>query len=582
VRDKETLERIQSEFLDEIAERAERSCGGKPHHAFIAWYVEAEFGDVEWKFTDDSSDGGIDAVVFLPGQRPSVCLIQSKWTHRVGKSLLNRNAYNDFDALAVAFHSRDGVDELLERCRDDVRRIYRNARDRLDELRNWQVEKKAFRLITTHTRRPADESHLLSRGAYVYADEVLALYSQYRKTRMPSAPSITLRAERLLSYRDAKRREKAFLLNARVVDYRNYLDKVDVARLVARNIRYNLGGRVGRAIRKTYESAPHDFWYLHNGLTIICDGASVKRNALTIDNPSVVNGAQTLYAVASSAKQSPAAQVTTRVIVRGRSAKVDRDDDEWLQTVIRGVNTQNRVRADDFRSNEPEQLELQRLFREFRVFYERKRGEWKEYRNDPKYRGFDRLSMKTLGMLLTAAEHADGKGVVLAKRGVETVFGDDNYKSIFPRRSLIVRRFERIYLAYRVYRLVRDVAYRGAREFRKQRHGFWTTVWAVILGIESVPLFYSRASLSSIQRAFDLFESGGRGGAVGRRAVMRARKQVWAAWRKARGADIEKWTANNFFKSAYGHRQVKRLAAASLRRELKNVALMAASGVIRH
>ena len=34
---------------------------------------QAEFGrKVDWQFTDDTGDGGIDAVVSLPGERPSV------------------------------------------------------------------------------------------------------------------------------------------------------------------------------------------------------------------------------------------------------------------------------------------------------------------------------------------------------------------------------------------------------------------------------------------------------------------------------------------------------------------------------
>jgi hypothetical protein len=51
------------------------------------------------------------------------------------------------------------------------------------------------------------------------------------------------------------------------------------------------------------------------------------------------------------------------------------EDDDWLQRIIRGVNTQNRVHNYDFRSNEPEQVLLQTKFRELKVFYERKRGE---------------------------------------------------------------------------------------------------------------------------------------------------------------------------------------------------------------
>ena len=50
------------EFLDEVSQRADADFNGRPHQAFLAWYVEAEFGRRHWQFTDDANDGGIDAV----------------------------------------------------------------------------------------------------------------------------------------------------------------------------------------------------------------------------------------------------------------------------------------------------------------------------------------------------------------------------------------------------------------------------------------------------------------------------------------------------------------------------------------
>lgn len=101
------------------------------------------------------------------------------------------------------------------------------------------------------------------------------------------------------------------------------------------------------------------------------------------------------------------------VIVRSNNKDEHIEDDDWSQQVIRGVNTQNRVRSYDFRSNEPEQIELQNRFRDLKIFYERKRGEWAEYRNEPRYRGFDKVSLKTLGQMLGATSEKDGQGVLL-------------------------------------------------------------------------------------------------------------------------------------------------------------------------
>jgi hypothetical protein len=258
------------------------------------------------------------------------------------------------------------------------------------------------------------------------------------------------------------------------------------------------------------------------------------------------------------------------VIVRAARAGVAHEDDEWVQNVIRGVNTQNRVRTQDFRSNEPEQIELQNLFRDRKVFYERKRGEWREVRNDPRYKGFERTSLRTLGISLMALDSADGSGVVSIKRSVDDIFELKNYRRLFPPRAQIGRRFEQMYLAHRLVRFVRECGYAGT-EGRKQGHAYWTTVWLLHRGMTDIPRFHSQATVASIGKAFDEFTGSGKQGRRARALLKRVRKAVWAAWRNARRGDPERWNANNFFKSPWGHKKVLALAMPSVRTPLKQL-----------
>jgi hypothetical protein len=563
---------LVSEFVEAIRERAESEYKGRLQQAFVAWYVEAEFGRVEWDFTDDAGDGGIDAIVWRPGDRPAVVILQSKFSERVGGGLLAPAAYREFGSVIDAFYQPDDVfEKFLASVREDARRTYRRAQERLDEASNWHTQKLAFRLITTCRRRPRSEHERLPESAYCYDEQVLDLYRQYRKGHTPKARDLCLHVEDKLPYRDAKRGVTSYLFNARVSDFRRYFESSDVARLVARNIRFNLAGRIGKAIRTTYEREPHNFWYVHNGITIVCDDYTEKDQTAILTNPSVVNGAQTLYAIAASPRKSSGALVATRVVVRERHHTVAQEDDEWVQMVIRGVNTQNRVRNQDFRSNEPEQLEVQHLFRDQKVFYERKRGEWREYRNDPKFRSFSRTGLRQIGMILTAISDADGAGVVLVKRGVEAIFEPKNYRRLFPSRSRIGRRFERIYLAYRTANFVRHCAYRSAAEFRKQRHAFWTTVWLFHKGLTADSRFFSKATVRSIGEGFDRLQGPTMAGMRARKSLKQLRASVWAAWRKARRVDIERWTASNFFKSKWGHRKVALLAFPKHRKRLEQI-----------
>src|SRR5258706_2872718 len=134
---------LTEELLDELAQRADNRFRGRLHQAFGDWYIEAEFGAVKWEFTDDANDGGIDAVVWRPGDTPSVVLIQSKFSERVDGGQLGIGAYREFDkALEAFYYHGDGFDEFLGRVRDDLRPIYRKACDRLTSTGTWAQHKK--------------------------------------------------------------------------------------------------------------------------------------------------------------------------------------------------------------------------------------------------------------------------------------------------------------------------------------------------------------------------------------------------------------------------------------------------------
>jgi hypothetical protein len=407
----------------------------------------------------------------------------------------------------------------------------------------------------------------INNESFVYETDVLKLYQQFRRVWAPKAQELILTVHDKLSYSDPKRGVTSYLFNAKVSEFKKYLDRNDVGRLVARNIRYHLPGRVGRGIQRTYENVPHDFWYLHNGITIVCDDFEERDRRATLTGPSVINGAQTLYAIDRSRVENSPALVGTRVIVRGSDADQPAEDDEWLQRIIRGVNTQNRVHNYDFRSNEPEQILLQSKFRELRVFYERKRGEWRECTTDPKFRGFRRLSLPRLGQILMVVSQDNGDGVITAKRGVDAIFDDRHYPEIFPSRSKIGHRFGRIYTAYRLYDLLSSLGYPTARDYRRQRHAFWNSLWILDRCMPPNGAGCPTSETSRLKQAFDVI-----GGKRRTRKIIRnLTKALWGAWRIGRKKDPELYTPNNFFKSKYGNQRILALAYPKVQKDLSSL-----------
>lgn len=459
----------------------------------------------------------------------------------------------------------DALDEFLEHVAPELRKIYLKAFNLFDD--DWRIEKKAFRLVTTSKRVARSEFPRIPAENFVYGADILRLYRQFRRSQTPKAHDLVLNIQDKLAYADARRGVKSYLFNAKVSDFKKYLERNrDVGRLVARNIRYQLGGPIGEGIQRTYEDAPHDFWYLHNGITIVCDDFEERNGKASMANPSVINGAQTLYAIDRSRKDNSPAVVGTRVIVRGNETDKPAEDDEWLQRIIRGVNTQNRVRNYDFRSNEPEQILLQSLFRDQQIFYERKRGEWTEHRTDPRFKGFKRLSLRLLGQILMVVSADDGSGVISAKRGVDVIFDDRHYGKLFPARSRVSLHFGEMYAAFRLYDLLAEFGYTSDKEYRRRRHAFWNSLWVLHRGVRNgaADLISDAASL---RQAFDRV---GRNSHT-RKVIRGVTKSVWNAWRIGRKKDPELYTPNNFFKLRYGNQRILALAYPKMRPGLRSL-----------
>jgi hypothetical protein len=60
------------------------------------------------------------------------------------------------------------------------------------------------------------------------------------------------------------------------------------------NVRdYHGNVEVNQSIEITLKSVDEDFWWLNNGITIICSNFRLTGNELTIEDPQIVNGLQT-------------------------------------------------------------------------------------------------------------------------------------------------------------------------------------------------------------------------------------------------------------------------------------------------
>jgi len=161
----------------------------------------------------------------------------------------------------------------------------------------------------------------------------------------------------------------------------------------------------------------------------------------------------------------------------------------------------------------------------------------------------------------------NGDGVITAKRGVDAIFDDRHYSGIFPARHKIAYRLRKMYIAYRLYELLSGFGYVKARDYRRQRHAFWNSLWILHRGITSNGIENLSSDGSRLKHAFDVLETKRRT----RKIVRSLTKEVWRAWRIGRKKDPELYTPNNFFKSRYGNRRILALAYPKLRKDLHSL-----------
>lgn len=146
-------------------------------------------------------------------------------------------------------------------------------------------------------------------------------------------------------------------------------------KLFEKNIRYYLGTEdVNSAIAETVANQPAELFYLNNGLTITCStivlppGHNQKSTRFTLQGFSVVNGAQTVGAIASvfntNGSISPDAKLLVTLIEVGTA------EDSIGVDITKARNTQNTVRDVYFAALDPNQERLRQELMISRIVYQ--------------------------------------------------------------------------------------------------------------------------------------------------------------------------------------------------------------------
>jgi hypothetical protein len=364
---------------------------------FVLWYLkvvalEPEEDDHKAlaSVTNGAGDKGVDAIYF---GESSVHLVQGKY-HQLGAPPAGHDEVIAFADLAAALVNDDDAaikatiqGALIPKVRSELPKVRKLVRTRKARL--------YMRFVTTGSISASHLSEAKKRIPkrwrkyvdlqFVNRSELRRLVHDFVQTGMGPVPEIQLRI-----------RAKDFTeLEDQRVGLTSYLATIEASslaevyaehgeRVFARNVRGFLGfdkdatKGVNNAIKRTLEAESEYFWYFNNGITIVCDDAAPEKIEgkyhLTIRNGQIINGQQTTRVLHAHAGKRKAFVLVKAIEIPRTSEDEQRQHRKIVDAIVGATNKQNKVSLADLRSNDEEQLRLERALRDRYYVYSRRRG----------------------------------------------------------------------------------------------------------------------------------------------------------------------------------------------------------------
>lgn len=220
--------------------------------------------------------------------------------------------------------------------------------------------------------------------------------------------------------------DQGYVCLVRLTDFCTFVNEEDGTlkeRLFEGNVRdYQGRTEVNQAIRHTLENGQQeDFWWLNNGISVVCSAASLSGKTLTLENPEIVNGLQTSREIhnvfSSNENHDDKRSVLVRVLVPPHEESRDR--------IIRATNSQTSIPIASLRATDKVQRDIEAYFLEQGLFYDRRKNYYKN-QGKPIKRivSIPSLAQSVLAAALLDPGNARARPSSLLKR-------DEDYERIF-------------------------------------------------------------------------------------------------------------------------------------------------------
>lgn len=265
-----------------------------------------------------------------------------------------------------------------------------------------------FRIITEDTPSPADKAllkkelihfkptHPNAEYKFVFGEDLESDLIQVENPKdYISSGELTLdQGSNALSFGQ----EGSLIVNISALSLQKLYQQYHLQGLLSQNLRYYVkNAKIDSRIVESIQSRADIFWYLNNGIILICDDYQIKDNQLFLTNFSIINGGQTTFLIGETPFEKDFYLQCKIIKASGREGEIK---DEFISLVAEASNTQKPIRARDLIANRMEQKRLASQLKAVQVFCQIKRGQRVNKRLYPK--AWQNTSNEELAQLLTA------------------------------------------------------------------------------------------------------------------------------------------------------------------------------------
>ena len=502
-------------------------------------------------------DKSVDAVLIDDSAR-IVFVVQGKYRQKLSKKNEHRADVIGFAQTAAAITGDNtGFESLAKNLAPEVLQRLQDARTRVRK-RGYKLHLYYVTLGKCSANHRDEAARVARRAGAVFqvfdGKGVLLQLSDYLDGVAPPVPSLDLEIESGNAVRttvpfnrfDTRTGIESFVFSMTDTAIAAIFERANT-RLFARNVRGFLGStEINEGMEATLEKEPEYFWYYNNGITIVCDEATIEpvqgRHVLRVTNPQIINGQQTTRTLARLTKKGGRASVLVRVIKIPRSASHDGNSFEKLVTnIVSATNWQNHIFASDLVSNDRRQIQIEREFRKLQYQYLRKRMTKGEARRAAGTRNLELIKKDVLAQAVAACD----LDPFIVRQGKENLFEERWYDQVFPNAD------PNYYLPR--YWLMRLVGYE-ARGYPERAYAKWVVLhfaWQAM-----APLIHQRARAEAFRHACE------RDAPAIVPPLLRALDAVFVGvlrfYRANRGVGPRAKDVSSFFKAPARHKEFER------------------------